>query len=81
MAVPERLPGVAAVGLLAEGAAILICNHVSYVDGPIIDAGCKRSVRYIIDEAIYNLPGVHYLMKLDRAIPIAPHRKSVEAVP
>lgn len=60
------------------GPAILICNHVSYMDGPIIDAGCKRLVRYIIDEDIYNTPGVHYIMKLDRAIPIAPNRKSVE---
>lgn len=61
-----------------SGPAIIICNHVSYMDGPIIDAGCKRNIRYIIDEDIYKLPGVHYLMKLDRAIPIAPNRKSVE---
>lgn len=61
------------------GAAIIICNHVSYMDGPIIDAGTKRNVRYIIDQDIYNVPGVHYLMKLDKAIPIAPNRKSVEA--
>ena len=63
----------------ATGPAILISNHVSYVDGPIIDAGCPRRVRYLIDEDIYHTPGVHYLMKLDRAIPIAPNRKSVEA--
>ncbi len=62
----------------ATGAVVLISNHVSYVDGPIIDAGCKRAVRYIIDEDIYNLPGVHFLMSLDRAIPIAPNRKAVE---
>lgn len=60
------------------GPVILISNHVSYVDGPIIDAGCKRAVRYIIDEDIYNLPGVHSLMTLDRAIPISTNRKSVE---
>ena len=63
----------------ATGPIILIANHVSYMDGPIIDAGCRRAVRYIIDEDIYNLPIVNYLMKLDRAIPIAPNRKSVEA--
>ncbi|MFW0776967.1 MAG: 1-acyl-sn-glycerol-3-phosphate acyltransferase [Rickettsiales bacterium] len=61
-----------------SGPAILICNHVSYMDGPVIDAGCKRPARYLIDEDIYNAPGVNYLMKLDRAIPIAPNRKSVE---
>jgi 1-acyl-sn-glycerol-3-phosphate acyltransferase len=62
-----------------EGPAILISNHVSYVDGPIIDAGCNRRVRYLIDQDIYNLPVVHYLMSLNRSIPIAYNRKSVEA--
>lgn len=61
------------------GGAIIICNHVSYMDGPIIDAGCKRIVRYLIDQDIYNLPVVNYLMKMDRAIPILPNRKSIEA--
>jgi 1-acyl-sn-glycerol-3-phosphate acyltransferase len=60
------------------GPAILISNHVSYVDGPIIDAGCKRPVRYLIDEGIYNTPGVHYIMSLDRAIPIGSAKSSVE---
>lgn len=60
------------------GGVILISNHVSYMDGPIIDAGCKRPVRYVIDEDIYHAPGVHYLMSRYNAIPIAPNRKSVE---
>jgi 1-acyl-sn-glycerol-3-phosphate acyltransferase len=65
-----------------DGPAIIICNHVSYVDGPIIDAGvyslCKRHVRYLIDEDIFKLPIVNHIMTLDRAIPIAVNRKSVE---
>lgn len=67
----------------SSGGAIIISNHVSYMDGPLIDAGiyahCGRNVRYVIDEDIYNLPGVHYIMSMARAIPIAPNRKSVEA--
>ncbi|NBO18622.1 MAG: hypothetical protein EBV03_05220 [Proteobacteria bacterium] len=62
----------------AEGPAILIANHVSYMDGPLIDAGCKRNVRYLIDQDIYNVPGIHYLMTRNRSIPIAYNRKSVE---
>ncbi len=62
----------------AEGPAIIIANHVSYMDGPIIDAGCKRRVRYLIDQDIFNYPVVHYLMTLNRSIPIAYNRKSVE---
>lgn len=61
------------------GPAIIVANHVSYMDGPLIDAGCKRRIRYLIDEDIYNVPGVHYLMSKNRSIPIAINRKSVEA--
>lgn len=61
------------------GPAILISNHVSYMDGPIINAGCKRPVHYVIDEDIYHVPGVHFIMSRAKAIPIAPNRKSVEA--
>lgn len=61
-----------------QGGAILICNHVSYMDGIVINTGVSRPVRYIIDEDIYHLPGVNYFMKLNNAVPIAPRRDSVE---
>lgn len=60
-----------------SGPAILVSNHVSYVDGLIIAAGCKRPVRFVIDAYIYQAPGVHYFMKYNRAIPIEPTRESV----
>ena len=63
--------------LPAKGPAILVSNHVSYADGLIIATGCKRPVRFVIDQDIYQLPIVHYLMRLNRAIPIAPTRASV----
>lgn len=59
------------------GAAVLICNHVSYVDGLVIATGSKRPVRFIIDQEIYNIPVLHYLMVCNRAIPILPTRESV----
>ena len=65
--------------LPARGAAILISNHVSYVDGLIIAAACKRSVRFVIDGLIYDLPVVNYFMRHNRAIPILPRRDSVVA--
>jgi 1-acyl-sn-glycerol-3-phosphate acyltransferase len=63
--------------LPAEGGAVLISNHVSYVDGLILNAASKRKVRFVIDDVIYRIPAVNYFMKLDRAIPIAPNRESV----
>jgi len=61
----------------AQGAAILICNHVSYVDGLLLYAGSPRPIRFLMDGEIYNLPFVHHFMKLARAIPIMPNRESV----
>src|SRR5690348_2601358 len=65
----ERIP--------SEGPVILISNHASYMDGLIIDAGCNRPVRYVIDENTYHAPGMHFIMSRAQAIPIAPTRKSV----
>lgn len=62
----------------SDGPAILICNHISYVDGLIIHTACKRPVTFIIDEAIYNVPSVKYWMDYCGAIPIAPNRESVQ---
>jgi 1-acyl-sn-glycerol-3-phosphate acyltransferase len=67
----ERIP--------ETGPAVLIANHVSYVDGLVIFAGLKRPVHYVIDKSIYELPGVNYFMRLNGSIPIAPKREVVEA--
>ena len=61
-----------------QGPAVIIINHVSYVDGLILNAAMPRDVRYIIAEEVYKQPFVHYFMRLDRAIPIAPNRESVK---
>jgi 1-acyl-sn-glycerol-3-phosphate acyltransferase len=65
----EKLP--------ATGAAILVCNHVSYADGPLIAAAVGRKVRFVIYEPIYRLPLVHHFMRVNRAIPIFPTREKV----
>lgn len=61
------------------GPAVLIANHVSYVDGLILHAGIDRPVHFVIDQTIYRVPGVHHFMKRNGSIPIAPKREVVEA--
>ena len=54
-----------------EGPAVLVCNHVSYVDAMII-AGCvRRPVRFVMYYKIYNLPLLKFISRTARAIPIA----------
>lgn len=54
-----------------QGAAVLACNHVSFVDPIIVAAVCERRVRFVMYYKIYRLPIIHYLFKVMGAIPIA----------
>ncbi|MDH5388351.1 MAG: MFS transporter [Gammaproteobacteria bacterium] len=54
-----------------EGAAVLVCNHVSYVDALII-AGCiRRPIRFVMYYKIYNLPVLNFVFRTAGAISIA----------
>jgi 1-acyl-sn-glycerol-3-phosphate acyltransferase len=54
-----------------DGPAVLVCNHVSYVDALII-AGCiRRPVRFVMYYKVYNLPILHFIFKTAKTIPIA----------
>ncbi len=59
------------------GGALLIANHVSYMDGVVIQAACSRPIRFVIDKDIYNLPGINFFMVHNGAIPIAPTKEDV----
>ncbi len=54
-----------------EGAAILVCNHVSYVDALIISGCIRRPVRFVMHYRIYKLPVLNFIFRTARTIPIA----------
>src|SRR5450432_1985841 len=53
------------------GAALIVCNHVSFVDALVISAACRRPIRFIMDEAIFRAPIIRALASGMKAIPIA----------
>ena len=53
------------------GAALIVCNHVSFVDALVISAACRRPIRFIMDEAIFRAPVIRALASGMKAIPIA----------
>ena len=55
-----------------EGAAILACNHVSYVDAVLLMAASPRPIRFVMDHRIFKIPVLGWMFKLAKAIPIAP---------
>lgn len=59
-----------------EGAAVLVANHVSYVDALLIGGAVRRPVRFVMEKAIYDLPVAHWLFKAARTIPICSKQKN-----
>lgn len=54
-----------------EGAALLVCNHVSYMDALILAAVVPRPVRFVMYYKIFNIPFMNWIFRTAKAIPIA----------
>jgi hypothetical protein len=63
-----------------SGPALLVCNHVSFVDGLVIAAACPRPVRFVMDHQIFKIPVLSFVFRTGRAIPIAPAREDPQAL-
>ena len=58
-----------------EGAAVLVCNHVSFVDALIISAAVPRPARFVMYHTIFKVPVLSWLFRTVKAIPIAPAKE------
>ena len=58
-----------------QGPAIIVCNHVSFVDALVITAACRRPIRFVMDHQIFRWPLLSFVFRESRAIPIAPTRE------
>ena len=63
----ERIPD--------EGPAVLVCNHVSYVDAIVIGATSPRPIRFVMDHRIFKMPFLGWIFRTAKAIPIAPAKE------
>ncbi|MBD8530265.1 MULTISPECIES: MFS transporter [unclassified Massilia] len=63
----ERIPD--------EGPAVLVCNHVSYVDAIVIGAASPRPIRFVMDHRIFKTPFLGWIFRTAKAIPIAPAKE------
>lgn len=54
-----------------EGAALIVCNHVSYMDALILAASIPRPVRFVMYYRIFNIPVMSWIFRTAKAIPIA----------
>ncbi|MBK8760562.1 MAG: MFS transporter [Sulfuritalea sp.] len=54
-----------------DGPAVIVCNHVSFVDALVIMAACKRPIRFVMDHQIFRWPVLNFVFRTSKAIPIA----------
>ena len=62
-----------------EGPAVLVCNHVSFVDPVLMMAASPRPIRFLMDHRIFAIPVLGWLFRLAKAIPIAPQHEDPAA--
>jgi len=60
--------------LPTDGPAIVVCNHVSFVDAVILGVTSPRPMRFLMDHRIFANPALGWFFKLCKAIPIAPQK-------
>ena len=61
--------------LPTNGAAVLVCNHVSFVDAVLLMSASPRPIRFLMDHRIFRIPVLGWLFRLAKAIPIAPQQE------
>lgn len=59
----------------AEGPAVLICNHVSFVDALVMAGSVRRPIRFVMYYRIFQLPVLSFIFRTANAIPIAGARE------
>ena len=61
-----------------RGAAVIVCNHVSYVDAPLLAGAVRRHIRFVMHKDIYRIPVLNFIFRVGRAIPIAAEHEDAE---
>jgi 1-acyl-sn-glycerol-3-phosphate acyltransferase len=59
----------------STGPALIVANHVSYIDWFIVTAACRRPVRFVMYHYFFKMPGIHIFAEAAKAIPIAPAKE------
>jgi 1-acyl-sn-glycerol-3-phosphate acyltransferase len=58
-----------------KGAAVVACNHVSFVDPMVLMAASPRPITFVMDYRIFKTPVLSFIFRTAKAIPIAPAKE------
>ncbi len=64
-----------------RGPALLVSNHMSHIDGILINACVERQIRFMIWKPYFQMKSVNWFLRRIHAIPVASGRRdAVEAI-
>ncbi len=58
-----------------HGAAIVICNHVSFMDALVVGGASRRPLRFLMDKPIFDSPWLNWMFRMMGAIPVESERR------
>ncbi len=58
------------------GPAVVVCNHVSYMDPILLSGSIRRPMRFVMYYKIFDIPLLRFFFKNMKAIPIASAREN-----
>lgn len=53
-----------------RGPALLVCNHISFMDGMLVGACVQRFIRFLVYRPYFEKKVIHWFLTLMRAIPV-----------
>jgi acyl-[acyl-carrier-protein]-phospholipid O-acyltransferase/long-chain-fatty-acid--[acyl-carrier-protein] ligase len=72
-----RIQVVGAENLPLRGRALMVSNHVSFVDALLIGACLPDFVRFMLHRDYYDLKALNWFFRLMRAIPVSANRRDI----
>lgn len=63
-----------------EGAAIVVSNHVSFIDFLLVGAALPRVPRFVMHHYHWRYPALRWFFEACRVIPIAPRKEAPEVL-
>jgi 1-acyl-sn-glycerol-3-phosphate acyltransferase len=61
-----------------EGAALVVCNHVGYMDALLLAGAIPRPVKFVMYYKIFRIPVMNWVFRAAGAIPIAGSKEDPE---
>lgn len=60
-----------------HGPALLVCNHISFVDGLLVGSCVQRFIRFLVYKPIYDHKALNWFMRFMKAIPVESGNRKV----